>query len=110
MQCVIVEVEDSGIGVAADELPRLFDRFYRARTAIDGNVGGTGLGLAIAKTIADAHDATLDVTSELGGGTTFRLQLPPAALAVVGAEPRVRSLAPRSTRTAARRRPFDGAC
>ena len=92
---VIVEVEDSGIGVAADELPRLFDRFYRARTATDRNVGGTGLGLAIAKTIADAHDATLDVKSELGGGTTFRLQLPPAALAVPGAAPRVRSLAHR---------------
>ncbi|HEY8408702.1 MAG TPA: ATP-binding protein [Gaiellaceae bacterium] len=92
---VIVEVEDSGIGVAADELPRLFDRFYRARTATDGNVGGTGLGLAIAKTIADAHDAALEVTSELGGGTTFRLRLPPAALAVADAEPRVRSLAHR---------------
>jgi len=92
---VVVEVEDSGIGVDADELPRLFDRFYRARTATDRNVGGTGLGLAIAKTIADAHDATLDVTSELGGGTTFRLQLPPAALAVPGAAPRVRSLAHR---------------
>ena len=90
---VIVEVEDTGIGVAADELPRLFDRFYRARTATDGNVGGTGLGLPIAKTIADAHDATLDVASELGHGTTFRLRLPPAALAVAGAAPRVRSLA-----------------
>jgi signal transduction histidine kinase len=90
---VNVEVEDTGIGVAADELPRLFDRFYRARTATDGNVGGTGLGLAIAKTIADAHEATLDVASELGRGTTFRFRLPPAALAVPGAAPRVRSLA-----------------
>ncbi len=81
---VNIEVEDTGIGVAADELPRLFDRFYRARTATDGNVGGTGLGLAIAKRIAGAHGATLDVTSELGRGTTFRLGLPPAALADSG--------------------------
>jgi signal transduction histidine kinase len=92
---LLVEVEDSGIGVAADELPRLFDRFYRARTATDRNVGGTGLGLAIAKTIADAHDATLEVTSEVGGGTTFRLRLPPSALAAGGAKPRELSLAHR---------------
>jgi nitrogen-specific signal transduction histidine kinase len=72
---VLVEVEDSGIGIAADELPRLFDRFYRARSAASRNVDGTGLGLAIAKTIADAHDAQLDVTSKLGHGTSFRLRL-----------------------------------
>jgi signal transduction histidine kinase len=73
---VLVAVEDSGIGIAADELPQLFDRFYRARSATDRNVGGTGLGLAIAKTIADAHDAQLEVTSRLGSGTTFELRLP----------------------------------
>jgi len=79
---VLVEVEDTGIGIAADELPRLFDRFYRARTATSRNIGGTGLGLAIAKTVADAHDAQLEVTSELGGGTTFRLRLATVAPAV----------------------------
>ncbi len=73
---VLVEVEDSGIGIAAEELPRLFDRFYRARTATTRNISGTGLGLAIAKTIADAHDAQLHVTSGLGQGTTFQLRLP----------------------------------
>ncbi|HZS23792.1 MAG TPA: ATP-binding protein [Gaiellaceae bacterium] len=73
---LLVEVEDSGIGIPADELPRLFDRFYRARTARARKVGGTGLGLAIAKTIADAHDARLDVQSDLGRGTTFQLRLP----------------------------------
>jgi signal transduction histidine kinase len=76
---LLVEVEDSGIGIPADELPRLFDRFYRARSAKTRNVAGTGLGLAIAKTIADAHDAQLRVTSELGRGTTFQLRLPTAA-------------------------------
>jgi signal transduction histidine kinase len=91
---VIVTVEDSGIGIAADELPRLFDRFYRARTAKARKVDGTGLGLAIAKTIADAHDAHIDVTSELGCGTTFELRLPATATTFaspapvpVGAEP-----------------------
>jgi signal transduction histidine kinase len=76
---VLVDVEDSGIGIDPDELPRLFDRFYRAQTATTRNIGGTGLGLAIAKTIADAHDAPLDVTSELGRGTTFQLRLPAVA-------------------------------
>jgi signal transduction histidine kinase len=73
---VLVDVEDSGVGIAADDLPRLFDRFYRARSATAVNVSGTGLGLAIAKTIADFHDAQLDVKSELGRGTRFRLLLP----------------------------------
>jgi signal transduction histidine kinase len=93
---VVVEVEDSGIGIPADELPRLFDRFYRARSAKARNVGGTGLGLAIAKTIADAHGARLDVTSELGRGTTFRLRLPTAATVAgpsAAAEHRLPSLA-----------------
>ena len=76
---VLVEVEDSGIGIPADELPRLFDPFYRARSAKTGNVGGTGLGLAIAKTIADAHEAQIHVASELGRGTTFQLRLPTIA-------------------------------
>lgn len=86
---VVVEVEDSGIGIAADELPRLFDRFYRARTATTRNVGGTGLGLAIAKTIADAHEAQLHVTSELGRGTRFQLHLPSLVSAAPQTQPTV---------------------
>jgi signal transduction histidine kinase len=89
---VLVDVEDSGIGIPADELPRLFDRFYRARTATAHNVGGTGLGLAIAKAIADAHDAQLHVTSELGRGTRFQLRLPTLASAGSDSQPS-RSLA-----------------
>jgi len=86
---VLVDVEDSGIGIDADDLPRLFDRFYRARTATDRNVSGTGLGLAIAKTIADAHEAQLYVTSELGHGTRFQLRLPIVAPAVNASRPAV---------------------
>jgi len=84
---LLIEVEDSGIGIAADELPWLFDRFYRAGTARTHSVGGTGLGLAIAKTIADAHDAELHVTSEVGLGTTFRLQLPTIAPTAADPQP-----------------------
>jgi signal transduction histidine kinase len=69
-----------------------FDRFYRARTATTHNVGGTGLGLAIAKAIADAHDAQLHVTSELGRGTMFQLRLPTLAPAGPDSQPS-RSLA-----------------
>ena len=70
-----VEVRDSGVGISAADLPRIFDRFYRAdpsRSTIDG----AGLGLAIAKWIAEMHHADLTVASELQKGTVFQLVLP----------------------------------
>ena len=70
---VLVEVRDTGQGVPADELPHLFDRYYRAR----GTVGnGGGLGLAITRRIIDLHEGTIDVESEPGEGTTFTFELP----------------------------------
>ncbi len=86
---LVVEVADTGIGIPDDELARLFDRFYRARSAKVRNVGGTGLGLAIAKTIADAHGGELHVTSELGRGTTFQVLLPTAATVPASVKPHV---------------------
>ena len=71
---IVLEVSDRGPGVPADELPHIFDRFYRARSA-DGT-RGSGLGLAIVKAIAEAHDGSVSVESELGVGTTFRVELP----------------------------------
>lgn len=70
----IVEVADTGVGIPSDELPRVFERFYRASTA-DGFLG-TGIGLSTAKAIVDAHGGSIDVESEVGRGTTFRVQLP----------------------------------
>jgi signal transduction histidine kinase len=71
-----VQVIDSGIGIAKEELGHLFDRFYRASTAVTQQVPGTGLGLYIAKAIADAHGGSIEVESEVAGGTTFRVELP----------------------------------
>jgi signal transduction histidine kinase len=72
MACV--EVADSGVGMPADDLDRLFERFFRASTA--RAVQGTGLGLSIAKSIAEAHGGTIAVRSEVGVGTTFVVELP----------------------------------
>jgi signal transduction histidine kinase len=73
---VSLSVSDTGIGIPPDELPRLFDRFYRASSAISSAAPGTGLGLAISQAIAKAHDSTITVQSTLAHGTTFRLFLP----------------------------------
>ena len=72
----VLEVADSGIGIPRGEQDRLFDRFFRASTATAQAVPGTGLGLAIAKAIVDAHDGSIEVESDEGSGSTFRVQLP----------------------------------
>lgn len=70
-------VTDTGQGVAAEHLPHLFDRFYRADTARDRDHGGSGIGLAIAKAIVEAHGGGISVTSPgHGHGTTFTVRLP----------------------------------
>ena len=71
-----IEVEDTGIGIPADEQAHLFDRFFRARAASENLVRGTGLGLSISLAIAQAHGGTIEVTSEQSVGTTFRVSLP----------------------------------
>jgi signal transduction histidine kinase len=73
--CVI----DTGPGIAAEELPRIWDRFYRVDKARSRALGGTGLGLAIVKYIAEAHGGSVHVASEPGVGTTFSILLPLAA-------------------------------
>jgi two-component system phosphate regulon sensor histidine kinase PhoR len=69
-------VEDSGIGIAAEHIPRLTERFYRVDRSRSRATGGTGLGLAIVKHVLLRHDAELDVTSEPGRGSTFTVRLP----------------------------------
>lgn len=75
-QEVIISVEDSGCGIAAEHLPRLFERFYRVDKARSRTLGGTGLGLAIVKHIANAHQGRAIVESAPGKGSTFSIVLP----------------------------------
>ena len=77
---VVLEVEDSGIGIPAAEQPRLFERFFRAASATEQAIPGTGLGLAIVKAIVEAHGGDITVESRPHEGTTFRIELPLAAL------------------------------
>jgi PAS domain S-box-containing protein len=71
-----IEVSDSGVGIGPEEQEHLFDRFYRAEEARKGHYSGAGLGLAISKAIVDAHAGEIEVMSEPGRGTTFRVLLP----------------------------------
>ncbi|MBW2022522.1 MAG: response regulator [Deltaproteobacteria bacterium] len=73
---VEIKVSDTGIGIAAEELPKIFDKFYRVKDPKTRQVMGTGLGLSIVKGILDAHRGTIEVESELGKGTTFKILLP----------------------------------
>ncbi|MBU3698400.1 MAG: HAMP domain-containing protein [Candidatus Kapabacteria bacterium] len=66
-------VSDTGIGIAAEDLAHIYDRFFRVDKARSQNIQGTGLGLSIVKWILDAHQATIDVVSAEGSGTTFKI-------------------------------------
>jgi signal transduction histidine kinase len=74
--CVVVSVEDTGVGISASDLPHIFERFYKVDRARDRSLGGNGLGLALAHRIAELHGGTVSVASELGRGTTFTVKLP----------------------------------
>jgi two-component system OmpR family sensor kinase len=72
----LIQIQDTGIGIAPSEQIHIFDRFYRVNSDRSRNTGGSGLGLAIAKAIVQAHQGSLQVQSELGKGSTFTIRLP----------------------------------
>ncbi len=72
----VIQVQDTGIGIAAEDLLHVFDRFYRVDSDRSRNSGGTGLGLAIAKAIVETHDGSIQVQSRIGSGSTFTVRLP----------------------------------
>jgi signal transduction histidine kinase len=72
-----IAVSDTGDGVAAEHLPRLFERFYRVDAARDRKHGGAGIGLSIAKALVEAHGGQIVASSDgLGSGSTFSITLP----------------------------------
>lgn len=75
-QWVVFRISDSGVGIAAEDLPHIFDRFYRADRARTRESGGSGLGLAIVQRLVEAQGGRVVVSSAVGQGTTFRVYLP----------------------------------
>jgi two-component system sensor histidine kinase/response regulator len=76
---IVGRVSDTGIGIAADDMPRIFEEFYRTAQAKELEEHGTGLGLPIVKEMMETYGGTIDVDSEIGKGTTFTFTLPPSA-------------------------------
>ncbi|AFZ38222.1 integral membrane sensor signal transduction histidine kinase (plasmid) [Stanieria cyanosphaera PCC 7437] len=72
----LIKVRDTGIGIASEELNKIFERFYRVENDRSRSTGGSGLGLPIARAIAKSHQGSIEVQSELGRGSTFTIKLP----------------------------------
>ncbi|HEU0292883.1 MAG TPA: response regulator [Anaerolineales bacterium] len=85
---ISVHIKDNGYGIPADDLPHIFDRFYRVREGATNDIKGNGLGLAIVKSVIEAHGGQVTVESELSEGSTFSIWLPsqqsPESLATSG--------------------------
>jgi signal transduction histidine kinase len=77
-QELVTRVRDTGIGIAAEDQARVFEKFFRAKSAEQSTIAGTGLGLPMARYIVERHRGRIELTSELGVGTEFRVYLPAA--------------------------------
>jgi two-component system phosphate regulon sensor histidine kinase PhoR len=73
---VLIEVRDTGAGIPADELPHIFERFYRGTNTGEARASGSGLGLAIVRSIVEMHDGQIELASEVGRGTQVHITLP----------------------------------
>jgi signal transduction histidine kinase len=73
---VMIEIQDTGIGIQPSEIGLIFDRFYRSDRARKTDIGGVGLGLSLARKIVEVHDGTIEAESTPGQGSIFRITLP----------------------------------
>jgi signal transduction histidine kinase len=73
-----IRVADTGVGIDSQDIPRLFERFYRADNSRSRATGGAGIGLSIAKAIVEAHGGTISAASQTGRGSEFCIMLPPS--------------------------------
>ena len=76
---IVIEITDTGIGIAADEIPKLFKKFHRGTSTLTYDYEGTGIGLYASKMMIERHGGSIEVTSELGKGSTFTVRLPVTA-------------------------------
>jgi two-component system phosphate regulon sensor histidine kinase PhoR len=74
-----ITVQDTGIGIPAEEQARVFERFYQIDSSMTRQYGGVGIGLAVVRQVVEAHGSTIHLESEPGKGSTFRFTLPVAA-------------------------------
>ncbi|MFE5122600.1 sensor histidine kinase [Streptomyces sp. NPDC056669] len=84
---VVIKVADTGTGIDADDLPMLFERFWRAEKSRSRHAGGSGLGLSIVLQLVHAHGGTVDVTSTPGAGSVFALRLPRSGAGAADGQP-----------------------
>ena len=75
-RALVVEVSDTGMGIPAQDLDRIFDKFYRARGMSLEGIGGSGLGLALAREVVRLHGGDITVESKQGDGSTFLVRIP----------------------------------